>query len=139
MRIERNGQRLFDTVQATYNLLETSAGKTLELAHHEGMGIIIKEALANGRLTERNTNPNFADKLLRLNHYAEHYGTNLDAFAIAFVLQQPWADMVLSGAATVEQLRSNVKALDIATLLDIEDFSESSEKYWQERSKLQWN
>ena len=103
------------------------------------MGIIIKEALANGRLTERNTKINFADKLLRLNHYAEHYGTTLDAFAIAFVLQQSWVDVVLSGAATVEQLRSNVKAFDIATLLDIEDFSESPETYWQERSRLQWN
>ncbi len=139
LRIERNGLRLFDTVQATYNLLETSAGKTLELAHHEGMGIIIKEALANGRLTERNTNTNFADKLLRLNHYAEHYGTSLDAFAIAFVLQRPWVDVVLSGAATVEQLRSNVKVLELAPLLDIEDFSESPEKYWQERARLEWN
>lgn len=139
LRIVRKGQRLFDTVQATYNLLETSASKMLELAHREGMGIIIKEALANGRLTERNTDVNFADKLLRLHHYAEHYGVPLDAFALAFVLQKPWVDVVLSGAATVVQLRSNVKALEVATLLDIEDFSEVPQQYWQERARLQWN
>jgi aryl-alcohol dehydrogenase-like predicted oxidoreductase len=53
LTVERGGSRLFDAVQATYNLLETRAGKTLELAHKEGMGIIVKEALANGRLTEK--------------------------------------------------------------------------------------
>jgi aryl-alcohol dehydrogenase-like predicted oxidoreductase len=139
LRVERGGSRLFDTVQATYNLLETSVGKTLELAHREGMGIIIKEALANGRLTERNQNTNFTDKLFRLRRYAEHYGAALDAFALAFVLQQPWADVVLSGAATGEQLTSNFKALDVPVLLGLEDFSESPEIYWGERSKLAWN
>jgi aryl-alcohol dehydrogenase-like predicted oxidoreductase len=139
LRVEQGGSRLFDTVQATYNLLETSAGKTLELAHKEGMGIIIKEALANGRLTERNQSANFADTLLRLRRYAEHYGATLDAFALAFVLQQPWVDVVLSGATTAEQLAANVKALDVPTMLDLEDFSESPESYWGERSKLAWN
>jgi aryl-alcohol dehydrogenase-like predicted oxidoreductase len=137
--IEKQGQRLFDTVQATYNLLETSAEKALKQAHQEGMGVIIKETLANGRLTERNTNVNFADKRLRLHHYAEHYGATPDAFAIAFVLQQPWVDVVLSGATTFAQLQSNLKALEIAPLLDVEDFSEPPEKYWQERSRLEWN
>lgn len=139
LRIERASSRLFDTVQATYNLLETSSGNMLELAHEEGMGIIIKEALANGRLTERNTSPDFADKLLRLRRCAEHYGTTIDGFALAFALQQPWADVVLSGASTVEQLRSNVKALEVAPLLDLEDFSENSETYWRKRSGLTWN
>jgi aryl-alcohol dehydrogenase-like predicted oxidoreductase len=139
LRIEKKGERLFDAVQATYNLLETSAGKTLKLARQEGMGIIIKEALANGRLTERNTSPNFADKLLRLQRCADHYGATLDALALAFVLQQPWVDVVLSGATTPEQLISNIKALDIAPLLDIEAFSEAPEEYWRERSRLVWN
>lgn len=139
LRVEQGGSRLFDAVQATYNMLETSPGKTLELAHREGMGIIIKEALANGRLTERNQSPNFADKLLRLRRYAEHYGATLDAFALAFILQQPWVDVVLSGATTGEQLASNVKALDVPTMLDLEDFSESPESYWTQRSRLAWN
>ena len=43
----------FDTVQATFNLLERSAGDALQAAHEAGMGVIIKEALANGRLTAR--------------------------------------------------------------------------------------
>ncbi len=139
LRVEQGGRGLFDTVQATYNLLETSAGKMLEQAHQEGMGIIIKEALANGRLTERNQNPNFADKLPRLRRYAEHYGATLDAFALAFVLQQPWVDVVLSGAVTVGQLASNVKALNVPMMLEPLDFSENPATYWVERSKLAWN
>ena len=43
----------FDAVQATYNLLERSAGPALERAHGAGMRVIVKEALANGRLTPR--------------------------------------------------------------------------------------
>jgi aryl-alcohol dehydrogenase-like predicted oxidoreductase len=138
LRLERRGSRLFDTVQATYNLLETSAGKMLNLAHKEGMGIIIKEALANGRLTERNTSPDFADKLFRLQRYADHHGATLDAFALAFVLQLPWVDVVLSGATTAEQIASNVKALDVPGL-ELADFSEDPETYWGERSRLVWN
>src|SRR5437879_10156810 len=42
---------LFDTVEATWNLLESSATRALERAHAAGVGVIVKEALANGRLT----------------------------------------------------------------------------------------
>lgn len=43
-----NGRLLFDAVQATWNLLEPSAGAALHAAHAAGLGIIVKEALANG-------------------------------------------------------------------------------------------
>ena len=43
----------FDTVQATWNVLEPSAGPALAHADEAGMGVIIKEAVANGRLTSR--------------------------------------------------------------------------------------
>ncbi len=44
---------IFDTVQATWNLLERSAGPALAEAHAAGLGVIVKEVLANGRLTAR--------------------------------------------------------------------------------------
>ena len=40
----------FDCVQATWNVLEPSAGPALAAAHDAGLGVIIKEAVANGRL-----------------------------------------------------------------------------------------
>src|SRR6185312_17165556 len=43
----------FDCVQATWNLMEPSAGPALREAHRAGLGVIVKEAVANGRLTAR--------------------------------------------------------------------------------------
>ena len=37
----------FDTVQATWNLLERSAAPALQRAHEAGLGVIVKEPLAN--------------------------------------------------------------------------------------------
>src|SRR5262245_38196319 len=45
---------LFQVVQATWNLLEPSAGPALAEAKASGLGVIVKEAVANGRLTGRN-------------------------------------------------------------------------------------
>src|SRR5690348_4736011 len=105
------GERLFDCVQATWNLLEPSAGPALEEARAAGLGVIVKEALANGRLTARNDDPAFAAKRRRLEEMAVRLGTGVDALAVAAVLARPWVDVVLSGAATAEQLRSNLAAL----------------------------
>jgi hypothetical protein len=44
---------LFGAVQATSNLLELSVGPALAEAHARGLRLIVKEALANGRLTAR--------------------------------------------------------------------------------------
>ena len=59
LAIERGGRPLFESVQATWNLLEQSAGSALAEAHDAGRGVIVKEALANGRLTSRNTDVEF--------------------------------------------------------------------------------
>ena len=63
--------------------------------------------------------------------------------ALAAALSQPWADVVLSGAATVDTLRSNLKALELD--LDAEltsklaELAEGPVRYWEERSALPWN
>jgi aryl-alcohol dehydrogenase-like predicted oxidoreductase len=121
----------FDTVQATWNLLERSAGPALERAHAAGMGVIIKEALANGRLTARGD-------VRRLQEEAQRRGTSPDALALAACLAQPWADVVLSGAATAEQLESNLAALD-ADADGLDDMGEQRDAYWARRAALPWN
>jgi aryl-alcohol dehydrogenase-like predicted oxidoreductase len=126
----------FDAVQATWNLLERSAGPALAAAHAEGLGVIVKEALANGRLTARGDVPELAA-------VARSTGREPDALALAVVLAQPWVDVVLSGAATVDQLRSNLVALmldlgpDVRGRLDA--IGEDPDTYWEERSELPWN
>src|SRR5438132_37038 len=118
LAVEVDGVNPFETVQATWNLMEPSAGPALSEAHEAGWGVIIKEALANGRLADRDTQ------------------------AIAAVLANPWADVVLSGAVTPDQLLSTVRALHAHVTADelarLAALAEPPEKYWSERSRLQW-
>ena len=98
MTLVSDGLPLFETVQATWNLLEPSAGSALAEAHGAGMGVIVKEALANGRLTSRNPDPAFAPKLAILKQEAARSDSAVDAIALASCLIQPFIDVVLSGA-----------------------------------------
>lgn len=143
LTIYMGGAPLFASVQATWNLLEQSAGEILREAHEAGMGVIVKEALANGRLTPRNADPAFAPKRALLEQIAAEKGTTVDALALAAVLAQPWADVVLSGAATVEHLQSNVAALQVEwdeeTAGRLQPLTELPEEYWAMRSQLPWN
>lgn len=142
MTIRRDGKRLFDTVQATWNLLEPSLSDALAAAHADGMAVIVKEALANGRLTERNDDPAFQRSRAILDAETSRLGCSLDQLALAAVLDQPWADCVLSGAATAEQVRSNTGALDVR--LDgrarevLSSLVEAPAEYWETRSRLPW-
>ncbi|NDJ84731.1 MAG: aldo/keto reductase [Chloroflexi bacterium] len=134
---------LFDTVQVTWNLLETSTQAVLQDVNAAGMGVIVKEAVANGRLTPKNTDPGFAEKRALLEAQASRLDTTIDALALAAVLAQPWVDVVLSGAATVDQLQSNLGALDVVWDAEaswaLSSLIESPDVYWQTRSALPWN
>ena len=92
--------------------------KLAKSIHDAGWGIIIKEALANGRLAAQ------------------------DRVAIAAALANPWVSVVLSGAVNAAQLRSNITALDapLATdeLAELSRLAEPPDQYWKERSALPW-
>ena len=138
-----DGVRLFDGVQATYNVLAQEAGPALAAAADAGLGVIVKEALANGRLTPRNDQPGFAAKRTVLDGVALRHGASIDAVALAFVLSRPWVSVVLSGAARVDHLLSNVTAVGLALTPDdlavLETLAEPAERYWATRSDLAWN
>lgn len=143
LTVNVDGTPLFDAVQATWNLLEQSVTPMLQQANDQGMVVIVKEALANGRLTQRNTAPTFAANLRKLQHEAMRLNTTVDAVALAAVLAQPWVTIVLSGAATVAQLHANSNATMVqwdeetaATLLTL---VETPDQYWAQRSALIWN
>lgn len=118
LTVEADGVNPFQSVQATWNLLEPSSGPALREAHDAGWGVIVKEALANGRLADR------------------------DQQALAAVLANPWADVVLSGAVTRDQVMSNVQALRTrltdAELARLTPLAEPPDQYWSERSQLRW-
>jgi aryl-alcohol dehydrogenase-like predicted oxidoreductase len=98
--------------------------------------VIVKEAVANGRLTARGDVPELIEAAART-------GVSVDALALAAVLAQPWVDVVLSGASTADMVVSNVAALDVAvdpeTLERLNAVAEDPDGYWERRSALSWN
>jgi aryl-alcohol dehydrogenase-like predicted oxidoreductase len=134
---------LFSAVQSTWNLLEPSAGAALAEAHAAGLGVIVKEGLANGRLTARNASPGFGRRREVLERVAARLGATIDAVALAAILDRPWADVVLSGAATPAHLRSNLAAssvrLDHEARAALDALREPPPEYWATRSGLAWN
>jgi aryl-alcohol dehydrogenase-like predicted oxidoreductase len=145
LEVRRDDQRVFDSVQATWNLLERGAESALEDAHAEGMKVVVKESLANGRLTQRNREENMvlAPLVARIRELAGAQGTTIETLALAAALARPWAHVVLTGAATVEQIRSNVAALDLTYDAEQEEHLRSvsidSAEYWRARSSFSWN
>ncbi|MGP4044455.1 aldo/keto reductase [Streptomyces sp. 2A115] len=131
-----DGEPLFRTVQATYNVLETSAGLALAEAHDAGLTVIVKEGMANGRLAD----PHAPDAVRAI---AEEAGLGSDAVALGLVLRQPWAGVVLSGAATATQLLSNLHAavvdLDDEQLARLAALVEEPGAYWERRGQLPWH
>ena len=126
----------FDAVQATWNLHERAAGPALATAHEAGLRVVVKEAVANGRLAGGAAPPELAAA-------ARERGVGPDAIAIAAALAQPWSDVVLSGASTIEMLDSNLAALEVTYDAELDErlagLAEPSAGYWDERAELDWN
>ena len=135
-QVSVDGINPFQVVQATWNLLERSAAPALAEARDRGWGVIVKEALANGRLTDDAD----AAHLEALQVEAMAHKTTIDALALAAALSQPWADVVLSGAVTVAQLERNVNALAmVREPTDWPEIAELPAAYWTQRSTLAWH
>jgi aryl-alcohol dehydrogenase-like predicted oxidoreductase len=136
--VKRGGRPLFAAVQATWNVLERSCEGALREARAAGRTVIVKEALANGRLTARGD----AGRAGALALLARDLRVGPDAVAIAAALARPWADVVLLGPTSVDQLHSNLRALDVragpALLSRLEGLREEPGAYWSARAALPW-
>jgi len=135
LAVRVNGANPFQVVQATWNVLEPSAGDALAAAKQDGWGVIVKEALANGRLSNRAVELDG-----RLKDLANAHHVGVDALAIAAALAQPFTDVVLSGAVTTEQLASNLTAFEIQmdSTAGWPRVAEPPSEYWARRSALEW-
>jgi len=135
-----DGEPVFDIVQATFNPLEPSLAAGLAAAHAAGLGVIVKEAHANGRLTDANDRPSDAGLLAALRRIGG--GRPIDQLAVAFALAHPFVDVVLSGAATTAQLASHVRAAETPLDASLRDalaaVAEPPPVYWRTRGQLPW-
>ncbi len=127
-----DGQHLFTAAEVTWNLLEPSAGPAAAEAAAAGWAILVKEAVANGRLTAAGGPP------APLTALAAARGITEDAIALAAALAQPWASVVLSGAVTRTQLDENLAALTVGQLPAL-SLAESPDTYWAERAARPWH
>jgi len=132
-----DGASPFEEVQATWNVVAPSAGPALAEAHDAGWGVLVKEAMANGRLGPRGDAADVVSPL------AAELAVGVDTVAIAVAAAQPWADVVLSGAVTTDQLQSNAAGWRLdppeGALEAIARRAEPPETYWKRRSGLAWS
>jgi aryl-alcohol dehydrogenase-like predicted oxidoreductase len=138
LEVRRGGAPLFAAVQATWNLLERSCEEALQEAHAAGLTVLVKEALANGRLTARGDAASGP-----LGDVAGARGATVDAVALAAALAMPFADVVLLGPSGGEQLASNLAALGVALPPDdlgrLGALREDAAGYWRRRAALPWS
>lgn len=135
LEVRVDGEPLFASVQATWNLLEPSAGPVLEEASAAGWAVLIKEALANGRLTRYGDAGGAGGPL---GQASGALGMEPDVLAIAAALHRPWTSVVLSGAVSVDQLISNLRAADVPAM-ELPDLAEPPAQYWATRAARPWN
>jgi aryl-alcohol dehydrogenase-like predicted oxidoreductase len=93
---------------------------------------VVKEAVANGRLTAAGGPP------APLTALAAARGVTEDAIALAAALAQPWASVVLSGAVTRAQLGENLAALTVGQLPAL-GLAEAPGAYWAQRAARPWH
>ena len=138
-----NGEDLFDSYQVTFNIFEQSTFKILKQLLANGKTIIIKEALANGRVFENNSFNTYKPAYNYLEDLSNKYNVGTDAIAIRFIMDSLEPSIILSGASNTNQLKENLKALNFKLnkeeITKLKSFSVSPLHYWQERSDLEWN
>jgi aryl-alcohol dehydrogenase-like predicted oxidoreductase len=128
------GRPLFAAAQVTWNLLEPSVAPAAADAAAAGWTILIKEALANGRLAPGDGPSGPPAQITEL---AAARDVTADAIALAAALANPWAGVVLSGAVTSGQLHANLAALAVGRLPRL-DLAEPPDAYWRARSARPW-
>lgn len=137
LEIKIEGEVLFDSYQVTYNIFEQSALPILEKLRISNKTIIIKEALANGRVFLKDEPSEV------LNQLAKKYKVGVDAIALRFVIDSLNPTYVLSGASSKDQLKENYKALDFkltdSEIKDLKKLKKPPSNYWDERNKLSWH
>jgi aryl-alcohol dehydrogenase-like predicted oxidoreductase len=138
-----NGIQVFDLFQVTYNFLDQSLREISAELIRQNKQIIIKEALANGRVFRNHTYPHYNEMYTILERLSEKYSAGVDAISLKYCEQTITNSIVLSGASTSEQLKENLK-LNTFTLSNndiniLNGLKIPPDFYWTERKKLAWN
>ncbi|WP_458629119.1 aldo/keto reductase [Winogradskyella sp. PC D3.3] len=143
LKVSFDGKDLFDSYQVTFNIFEQSTFEILKRLLVKGKTIIIKEALANGRIFKNDKFPAYKSAYDYLDELSKKYNVNADAIAIRFIMDSLEPTLILSGATNTNQLQQNLKAFNLKLEADdiekLKSLTVDPQDYWQERSDLEWN
>ncbi|MCG1037507.1 aldo/keto reductase [Polaribacter sargassicola] len=138
-----DGEQVFDLFQVTYNFLDQSLSEISSELNLQNKSIVIKEALANGRIFSNKKYPHYKEMYTSLEKIAAQHNVGVDAISLKYCEQTITNAKILSGASTTHQLKENLKLNDfLLSNNEIEilhSFKVSNENYWSERKKLEWN
>ncbi len=141
--VEVDGIPLFDVFQVTYNILDQSLATVAKELAVQKKRLIIKEALANGRIFPNDQFPHYAHLYTNLTTLAKKYNVGIDAIALRFCMDSIAPYQVLSGAANEVHISQNSKAtqfeLDDRDLTALKEMAITPQSYWAERKLLAWN
>lgn len=139
--IFKAGKPLFDVFQVTYNILDQSFASLV--SDLKDKRIVIKEALANGRLFRNQRYPHYQRLYDLLDRLAKKYGVGVDAIALRYCMDSISPYMVLSGASSIHHLEGNIKTANFRLtedeLIELDDHAIDPGNYWSERRELAWN
>jgi aryl-alcohol dehydrogenase-like predicted oxidoreductase len=143
LEVSINGIQVFDLFQVTYNFLDQSLQEISRELIRQNKQIVIKEALANGRVFRNPIYPHYDEMYTTLERLSKKHSVGVDAISLKYCEQTITNSIVLSGAGTSEQLKENL-TLHTFTLsnndIDIlNGLKVTPDFYWTERKKLAWN
>lgn len=134
---------LFDIFQVTYNFLEQSLLDIIDELTLQKKSIVIKEALANGRVFKNENYSHYNKMYAILENLAKKHKVGVDAVALKYCEQTIPKSTVLSGASNTNQLNENLKVNSFSLSDDdikiLKSFKTTPDFYWTERKQLQWN
>ncbi|MGJ8738437.1 aldo/keto reductase [Zobellia laminariae] len=143
LQIRIDGEVVFDSFQVTFNMLEQAVLPVLRDIKLQGKKLIVKEAMANGRVFKNDKYPQYQSLYATLQTLAKRYEVGVDAIALRYVMDAIQPDYVLSGAADINQLEQNLNAnsftLNEEELEVLTKEKVDSKVYWEERSQLSWD
>ena len=143
MDVHFSGEQLFEVFQCTYNVLDQSIYKLSCKILMDKKQLVIKEALANGRIFPNAAYPVYNALYKKLETLSKKYKVGVDAIALQFCSAKLEGAIVLSGANKSEYLEQNLMATDFRlSLQEIEEltrFKIAPKMYWEERKQLTWN
>ena len=127
----------------TYNFFDQSLASITSEISKLNKRLIIKEALANGRVFPNEKYPHYNVAYNLLTKIAQKFNVGIDAIALRFCIDSIPIYKVLSGAAEITHLNQNLKAdtfeLEDVDIIELKQLASNPTFYWNERKQLTWN